>query len=121
MNNKKIRVLSETKKIYRTIKLNIDDVNDIYYMFVDVKFIPYQGTIISKSVKEIRNTKTKTSLTDLEFAAEVLDSIGYKNAEDIKIFFKIATYWNKEDEYNEVLVKDIEEITIMFAEKTLEV
>lgn len=118
MDNKKIRVLYEKDKIYKTIKLNVDDVENLYGFDVDVQFVPYEGTIIHKTVKSIRNKKTNKNIGKLEFGEEVLLSLGYTAPKEIKTFFKTYAYWNDNGdcEWHNTLSKGVSEITLMFTE-----
>ena len=76
LNDKNIRILSEESKLYKTIRLNIEDVKKLYFLHIDVKFVPYEGTILSKDVSKITNKTTKTDVSKLKFAKEILLSLG---------------------------------------------
>lgn len=121
LNDKNIRILSEESKLYKTIRLNIEDVKKLYFLHIDVKFVPYEGTILSKDISKITNKITKSDVSKLKFAKEILLSLGYENPKEIKVFFDICAYWNNDGdfEYQNTLNRSISEIKIMFVDDSI--
>ena len=90
--------LIKQKSVSIKLDIDVDEVRKSYFIRPKVDFVPYEGTILNKSLDYIMSLKDRKKITIKEFKQQLMELCGYSSDEYLaeSVTFAFYAYWNND-------------------------